>query len=82
MKRVYVPKHNLDEDRRTSISKEYSNRRFVLNIKAKRCNYDPEELRLSYEEIENIPCVTDKKYTKYTKVNDQWTTERNSNGKR
>ena len=58
--RVYSRKHPSDKDKATRTSYELSSHRFGLNGQARRYGFDSEELKLSWEEIEAIPCVTER----------------------
>ena len=38
----------------------YNNKDYSFKVKARDSNYNPELLNLTWEEIESIPCITDK----------------------
>jgi|TARA_Y100000034_G_scaffold63287_1_gene76561 hypothetical protein len=77
--RVYRRKHPTDKDKATRTSYELSSHRFSLNGQARRYGLDSEELKLSWEEIEAIPCITDTKCNEYVKEGNQYILkERNS----
>ena len=65
-------RHEADRDKKTRMSKEFTSKRFGLMAEARKHDYDPSEFPLSWEEFEDIPDITEMKWTEYEKVNDQY----------
>ena len=70
--REYVRKHPQDKDVTTRAPRELTNHRFHLNAKVRKYGIESEEIKLSWEDIDAIPCITDKKSSEYIKVNNQY----------
>jgi len=69
--RIYSRKHPSDKDKATRTAYELSSHRFSLNGQVRRYGLDSEELKLSWEEIDNIPCITDTKCGEYVLIDKQ-----------
>jgi uncharacterized protein YwgA len=70
--REYRRKHPTDRDKATRTSKEFSSHRFSLNRQVRKYGPNSEELKLSWEEIEDIPCITDIKCGEYVLIDKQY----------
>jgi hypothetical protein len=70
--RAYRRKNPQDKDKATRVLSELSSHRLGLNSKVKSYGLESEELVLSWEEIEDIPCITDMKCDEYILVDDQY----------
>ena len=74
-KLIFVKRYKRYSDKNYSVSKDMSSRRNALHIAAKSNNFDASEFPLSWEEFDDIPCITDSpknKGTEYVKVNNKW----------
>ena len=70
--RVNRRKNPPDQDKATRAPSELSSHRLGLNSKVKNYGLESKELVLSWEEIEDIPCITDMKCGEYILVDNQY----------